>query len=360
MKKIIKFSLFIACLISLIFIDGFNQKIKADTDPVKLYEGIYVELSSSTLYSSIDFENEYFYTFLDLANNASRVTELDKDIYELIKKRINGETVPQEIMDIDLNNYHRKFYIELKMPEYGDNINGLIYYMTRYFPEIIYCGPLELAYNNLEYDYIKREYIDCLNFAYIKVKSINNGLIYDGSDVSLIEFEVIKSFNDVLNYSSDLINSNNHMIVPRCIGINIAKNNEFICKLDTLINVEMDSNNVLAFDLSDMSKYQTLCPVVLGRLLITGAFDDYPEDIQDWLTSVESYYGCILPFNICLSGGFIDHYVYFLQPHDKVEYFECVVMTLNDLNEKQCYLDLGCAYYYRKCLHDYAINNPIN
>lgn len=201
--------------------------------------------------------------------NILSIEEIDNDIYEMIKRRLNNQEVPKEIMDIDLYQYHRKLLLKVSTP-----INLFFPQIFIENEDILYAVPgSEIEY--IEVSNFLENRPNYLDFLYIE---INDKIIKD--NYNIIDCFVIKSFNDEIKEKTDLTQIK--IIIPSFLFDFIEINDRFIYQLNKRIEID---DEIIYDARADIS---TLIPVYYGFITLP----DFKcnEQFIDWFDSASNFY----------------------------------------------------------------------
>lgn len=297
-----------------------NKFVEIDDNYYNDLTYFYLILSNDATYSKKEYTKQEIIDFLPVyISDYDYITldELNKEIYEEIKQRLDGLEVREEIQNIDLDNYHRVLILTFNQkPNYDSNLFYSFIKELENEKDFIYAW-----YNQIHFMEEQHRVFDLNNFVKIKIDKI----IEEYSDKTLVECIVLEDYNQYLSsgISESSLNNTINLIIPNYI-IPLINDFEFIYKLDNALELEIEGKRIDYY--SVLNNMQYLYPIYNGhycRFLKTNN-----DDFNTWISKARKYYfGFINEF---ISG--IDNWDqldgHILLDVDSVELFKYVLMII--------------------------------
>ncbi len=215
---------------------------------------------------------------------------------------------------------------------------------------------------------------------YIWFKVVNVSLLYkdiNGNDVNVIEANIIKNFNQILNvetdyskYINEISNSGKtlKLVISNTYNKYFAVGDEFLYKLNDTIQIKVDDKNEEVF--STLSNEYTLLPVADDELLlnnISSSIAIYTEKDYEMETLIlqrvvhycfdlENYF---IEYDYSSGYSYSEKYSYVLTSNPVIVRFENMLKALNNINESFFY-KLKYSHFGTMILNDPTINIEID
>lgn len=275
-------------------------------------------LDSYETFSQNEVTNQYFSngnnTFDGLIES---ITELDRDIYNEIKKRLNGEEVSEDILNIDLNNYHRRFILKLNEELEPYILSSL---MSMNLEHVTYIG--------YDYFHFQQSTKQLSNFSnYIKLQFVE--------EVERIYSNVLVNCVKVYDYDNDIsTNESINLLIPDYIYQTFTPDYEFIYQLNGLSQIQINDKQLSYYDINN--NMDSFVP------LLNGYFIDFvvqtnDSRFNDWINNINyGFFGKINSY-IFDNSFIIEQSPYVFNEHaDEAQFHYLLDFIKNEMNENEC------------------------
>lgn len=304
-----------------------------EIDETKYYDDfyLYVVLSSEATtngkeYSLEKFQEEYLPNTI-FSKKVTSIEELNYDKYLKIQKRLNGELVEDEIMNLDLDTYHRvlivKFidnYYETKEHE----INQIKTELDQFKDILFVCN------NYLSFTEREEQIVNYHNF----VKLHNESLLLKNDNNVLIKCKVTEIYDKYLGFDKNYGGFINIMI-PQYIYSYYGNDFEYLYQLTNAKETIIDNKTIIYYDVEDNLK--TFYPLYNDRFFIIQ--DKANNSLYEaWANSCSNFYFVKLNEQAVYSSGFTDYLVSLLARRDNSNYFKNLIILLDYENKHNVYL----------------------
>lgn len=252
---------------------------------------LYVVLNPIETINQTEITADYFkYENSNFDELITEITELNLDKYLEIKKRLNGETVSEDIMNIDINNYHREFILRLK----GD-------YNYRNFPLYLICSTVNnieyIGYDHLNFIEAEKSYVYHSNFIQVRLSEV----IMDDGEQVLAKYNVLKKYNN-----QDEIGETINLLVPKYIFSVFDDSYTFIYELNEPNIMELDNNEVYSYYNVDDNKGMF---IPLYNDFFFNFFSGYKikdKLFSEWASYIQMTFQARIVSSFEMYGGFSD------------------------------------------------------